>query len=392
MSPEQEELFASVDALLEQVTADDGLPQPAERRRLRKAAGLSQEQVARALDVRRESVTSWEAGRSEPRPPKRAAYLRLLEGLAARHPEPPGAPELSESPASTAPATAAPASTAPAAPARVAPPPAPPAAVRPAARGPEAAVPMGAARRPSPKKAAARPPAPAAHDPRFADGPLVVLDGDANAYCVGGLILDCPAKDIVSLVEWALDEARLGAERLHRSGKDADPLVVLTAAAAERLGLPALLEDRRGLRLAEDHPAVRQITRAKWKLTRRGFGPWARVYRPAQSGQRRCVQFAVLPWGALDARAWGSAGQLPPAELARVLGAYATRVITPRGSTAVSGLELMTALRPPTRAVKDQHSGAWVSGPMPGSLTEPVEAAPPQAPDGHPRAPAHHPP
>ncbi|MFD9818497.1 telomere-associated protein Tap [Streptomyces violascens] len=391
MSPEQEELFASVDALLEQVTADDGLPQPAERRRLRKAAGLSQEQVARALDVRRESVTSWEAGRSEPRPPKRAAYLRLLEGLAARHPEPPGAPELSESPASTAPATAAPASTAPAAPARVAPPPAPPAAVRPAARGPEAAVPMGAARRPSPKKAAARPPAPAAHDPRFADGPLVVLDGDANAYCVGGLILDCPAKDIVSLVEWALDEARLGAERLHRSGKDADPLVVLTAAAAERLGLPALLEDRRGLRLAEDHPAVRQITRAKWKLTRRGFGPWARVYRPAQSGQRRCVQFAVLPWGALDARAWGSAGQLPPAELARVLGAYATRVITPRGSTAVSGLELMTALRPPTRAVKDQHSGAWVSGPMPGSLTEPVDPAPPEAPDEHPVAAALHP-
>ncbi|MFD7167313.1 helix-turn-helix transcriptional regulator, partial [Streptomyces violascens] len=146
MSPEQEELFASVDALLEQVTADDGLPQPAERRRLRKAAGLSQEQVARALDVRRESVTSWEAGRSEPRPPKRAAYLRLLEGLAARHPEPPGAPELGESPASTAPASTAPASTAPAsaapasaapataapaAPARVAPPPAPPAAVRP---------------------------------------------------------------------------------------------------------------------------------------------------------------------------------------------------------------------------------------------------------------------
>ncbi len=32
---------------------------------------------------------------------------------------------------------------------------------------------------------------------------------------------------------------------------------------------------------------------------------------------------------------------------------YATRVITPRGSTAVSGLELMTALRPPTKAVQD---------------------------------------
>ncbi|MFI6055342.1 telomere-associated protein Tap [Streptomyces violascens] len=386
MSPEQEELFASVDALLEQAAADDGLPEPAERRRLRKAAGLSQEQVARALDVRRESVTSWEAGRSEPRPPKRAAYLRLLDGLAARYPEPPAAREPGESAATAAPVTAAPVTVAPAtvppaaAPQVTAPVP-PPATVRPAAE----------VRRTAPKKAAARPSAPAAHDPRFAHGPLVVLDGDTNAYCVGGLILDCPAKDIVSLVEWALNEAQLGAERLHRSGKDADPLVVLTAAAAERLGLPEALEDRRGLRLAEDHPVVRQITRAKWKLTRRGFGPWARVYRPAQSGQRRCVQFAVLPWGALDARAWGSAGQLPPAELARVLGAYATRVITPRGSTAVSGLELMTALRPPTRAVKDARSDAWVSGPMPGSLTEPVDPAPPEAPDEHPVVAALHP-
>ncbi|RCH65532.1 helix-turn-helix domain-containing protein [Streptomyces sp. SDr-06] len=456
MSPEQEELFASVDALLEQVNADDGLPEPAERRRLRKAAGLSQEQVARALDVRRESVTSWEAGRSEPRPPKRAAYLRLLEGLAARHPRPAATPEPSAgpavavppsaaTPATEAPAAARPASTQPVTEAPTGTPPtaeaavtetaapAQPVATQPAIEAPAAEVPAAtapgvatpaaepapsqqlaahpiaeapatparaprkaparptappaassAARRLAPKKATARQTAPAAPDPRFAHGPLAVLDGDANAYCVGGLVLDCPAKDIVSLVEWALNDAELGATRLHRSGKDADPLVVLTAAAAERLGLPAVLEDRRGLRLAEDHPVVRQITRAKWKLTRRGFGPWARVYRPAQSGQRRCVQFAVLPWGALDARAWGSAGQLPPAELARVLGAYATRVITPRGSTAVSGLELMTALRPPTRAVKDPHSEAWVSGAMPGSLTEPVDPAPPEAPDEHP--------
>ncbi|MYV54782.1 helix-turn-helix transcriptional regulator, partial [Streptomyces sp. SID3212] len=66
---QQDELFASVDALLEQVAAQDGLPEPEERKRLRKAAGLSQEQVARALDVRREAVTAWEAGRTEPRAP-----------------------------------------------------------------------------------------------------------------------------------------------------------------------------------------------------------------------------------------------------------------------------------------------------------------------------------
>ncbi|MEU6120245.1 hypothetical protein ABZ840_37615, partial [Streptomyces sp. NPDC047117] len=33
-----------------------------------------------------------------------------------------------------------------------------------------------------------------------------------------------------------------------------------TAAAAEYFGLPSVLEDRRGLRLAEDHPVVKQTT------------------------------------------------------------------------------------------------------------------------------------
>jgi hypothetical protein len=247
---------------------------------------------------------------------------------------------------------------------------------------------MSTSRRPAAKKATAKQaPAPstaAAVDPRFAHGPLGVLDGDGSLYCAGGLVLQCPAGTVPELVEWTLAEAKLGASRLHKSGKDSDPLIVLTAAAAVRLGLPERLEDRRSMRLPEDHKVVRQITRAKWQLTKRGFGPWARVYRPAQGQQRQCVQLAVLPWDALDARAWGDADQLPPAELARVLTAYAARVLTPRGSTAVAGLELMTALRPPTRAVKDDATGTWVSGPVPGSLTEPVDPAPPEAPDEHP--------
>lgn len=76
-------------------------------------------------------------------------------------------------------------------------------------------------------------------------------DGQVLAYCVGGLLLDCPAKTFPSLVDWALTEAKLGAPRLNRNGKDAEPLLVITDAAAERLGLPAVLEDRRGLRLPE---------------------------------------------------------------------------------------------------------------------------------------------
>lgn len=84
---DEEALFSAVDALLEHV-AQAPLPPPAERKRLREAAGLSQDQIAKALSARRESVGNWETGRSEPRPPKRAAYARLLEGLASRFPPP----------------------------------------------------------------------------------------------------------------------------------------------------------------------------------------------------------------------------------------------------------------------------------------------------------------
>ncbi|MFJ3953801.1 telomere-associated protein Tap [Streptomyces libani] len=398
----ENELFSAVDALLEQVAQDD-LPGPAERKRLREAAGLSQAQIATALNARREAVGNWEAGRTEPRPPKRAAYARLLEGLAARFPAPDAtAPAPTEAPAeSTGAPTARGPEAVPDAPEAgdmftgrgdapdVMPAPAsvhrsvPTTAKAPAGRS--ASPKPSTSPRPAPKKATHKlAAAPVAVDERFANGPLGVLDGDGSLYCVGGLVLDCPAKTVPALVDWTLSEGQLGASRLHPSGKDADPLIVLTSAAAERLGLPERLEDRRGLRLPEDHRVVKQLARAKWQLTKRGFGPWARIYRPAEGGRRQCVQLAVLPWGALDSRSWGSTDEQEPADIARVLGTYASRVITPRGSTAVSGLEAMTALRPPTRAVKDEKTGSWVSGPMPGSLTEPVDPAPAEAPDEHP--------
>jgi hypothetical protein len=378
---DQPGLFAAVDALLAHAEGLETLPPPAERVRLRTAAGLPVEEVARALKVRPATLRAWEDGTGQPKPEKLEPYRRLLEGLGGRFPGP-----------------AWPAEGAPAAPdgqsAPAAPPPGPhptpvPSAPEPttarAARGtsmagrPGTKPARGASTRPAPA-----PVAPAEADPRFAHGPLAVLDGDGSLYGAGGLVLECPAATVPQLVEWTLSEAQLGRQRLHRSGKDFDPLIVLTAEAAVRLGLPERLEDRRSMRLPEDHKVVKQIARAKWQLTRRGFGPWARVYRPAKGSERQCVQLAVLPWGALDTRAWGGADELPPAELARVLTAYAARVLTPRGSTAVAGLELMTALRPPTRAVRDDATGTWVSGPVPGSLTAAVDPAPPEAPDEHP--------
>ena len=240
-------------------------------------------------------------------------------------------------------------------------------------------------------KTALKSAAPDTSDERFANGPLLVVDADMDgqvvAYGVGGLVLDVPAKSLPALIEWTLAEARLGADRLHGSGKDADPLLVLTSAACERYGLPVELsqEERLAGRLAEGHKVVKQLERAEWQLTRRGFGPWPRIYRPALGRTRQCVQLCVPSWRALDDRAWGHAAQLAPAELARVLGVYATRVMTPVGSTAVTGLELMAALNPSTRASEPDEDGKRRPEHRPGSLgTQPMDPAPCEATDGHP--------
>ncbi|MFF1548230.1 telomere-associated protein Tap [Streptomyces sp. NPDC058291] len=441
------ELFDAVDALLASRAA---LPPPAERKRLRAAHGLTIDEVAGALKVRRATVSGWESGKTEPRPPERDAYARLLDKLAELYPETAPAtapvqetavpatdtpaPAQTESPATDEPPRAAavtaavntpqtrpgpaapntpqtrpgPVAAAPLAAAPVAAPAAAaPAAAAPVAAAPVAAVPVAAApaaasrpartarpsstsRRPgAPKEAPAATPT-AGTDPRFENGPLAVVDvedGQVHAYCTGGLVLDVPAKSIPALVDWTLREAKLGAPKLSGPGKDADPLLVLTEAALERYGLPVALseEERLAGRIPEGHKVVKQLLRAEWKLTKRGFGPWARIYRPATGSGRACVQLCIPSWNALDTRHWGEAGQLPPAELARVLGVYASRVMTPRGSTAVTGLELMTALHPPTRASEPDADGKRHSEHNPGSLgRDPVDCAPCEAPDGHP--------
>ncbi|WP_229883935.1 telomere-associated protein Tap [Streptomyces omiyaensis] len=389
----ENELFSAVDALLEQVAQDD-LPAPAERKRLREAAGLSQAQIAKALDARREAVGNWETGKTEPRPPKRAAYARLLEGLAARFPAspddapaPPSAPRVPEAFTGPAPVPA-PAAEAPA-------PPAPAAAVRPT----PAVKPAASSRRPGAKKAVAKKTTAAAAadvDPRFENGPLAVIDVDADgqvsAYCVGGLVLDVPAKTIPALVDWTLAEAKLGQARLHRNGRDADPILVLTASALERYGLPAALseQERHAGRLTAGHKVVKQIERAGLQMTQRGLGPWARLYRDPEGSRRRCVQLCILPWDALNTREWGRKDDpellltMHPADLARYLGLYAARVMTPRGSTATTGLELMTALRPPTRAEKDPATGEFKRAFNDDALTQLYPVVECEVPDEHP--------
>ncbi|MEU3465640.1 helix-turn-helix domain-containing protein [Streptomyces sp. NPDC006733] len=385
------ELYAAVDALLASRAA---LPPPAERKRLRVAHGLTIDEVAKALEVRRATVSGWESGKTEPRPPERDAYARLLDGLAKLYPRPDDAEAPAPVPDAVAPgAFPGPPSVAPDSAARPAAGNTPAGAPDPAVPGAEATARPSSSRRPAAKKGTAKSAAAADADPRFANGPLAVVDVDVDgqvlAYCVGGLVLEVPAKSLPSLVDWTLKEAQLGARKLSAPGKAADPLVVLTEAACERYGLPTVLtaEERLSGRIPESHKVAKQLTRAQWQLTKRGFGPWARIYRPAQVAGRQCVQLCIPSWGALDPRHWGTAAQLPPAELARVLGVYADRVMTPRGSTAVTGLELMTALHPPTYAVRDEETGLLrqADDKNPGSLgKDPVDCAPPEAPDGHP--------
>ncbi|MFF3826202.1 telomere-associated protein Tap [Streptomyces griseus] len=393
------ELFDAVDALLASRAV---LPPPAERKRLRAAHGLTIDEVATALKVRRATVSGWESGKTEPRPPERDAYARLLDGLAKLYPATANIGAAEEDAAVPA-MFAAPVAPAPEAqalhtgPARGAAAmttahentqtPAPTTAPATASRPARTAGPLSTSRPPGARKAA-----PAGGiDPRFENGPLAVLDVDADgkvlAYCTGGLVLDVPAKSLPSLVDWTLKEAKLGQPKLSGPGKDADPLLVFTEAALERYGLPVTLTDEERLagRIPQNHKVIKQLTRADWQLTKRGFGPWARIYRPAKGSDRQCVQLCIPSWNALDTRHWGDAWQLPPAHLARVLGVYASRVMTPRGSTAVTGLELMTALHPPTRASEPDENGKRTSEHNPGSLgKDPVDCAPCEAPDGHP--------
>nr|AHE39609.1 Transcriptional regulatory protein [Streptomyces sp. F2] len=231
--------------------------------------------------------------------------------------------------------------------------------------------------------------------PQYADGPLAVLDvtdGALTAHLVDGRTVPCPAKTLQALATWALDKRkiRLGAAKVHDNGFDQDPLLVLTEGAVAHFGLPADLADQEELRLPADHKAVKGLIKAGWELTKSGFGPWPRVFKRVD-GKRHCVQLFLTPWGALEDRVWGQAGDLPAGDLARMLGTYARLVITPRGTVAVTGEELMTSLRPPTKAEWSEKENKYVSVKVPHTLHTVVDPAPCEAPDEHPVVAADYP-
>ncbi|MFD8947588.1 telomere-associated protein Tap [Streptomyces xanthophaeus] len=299
----------------------------------------------------------------------------------------PGIGTTAPMPAVTAPAPAAPTVAAPVA----APAPALPAARPPAApRRPATAPASRRTNRTTAKKPAVKP-----VPPEYADGPLAVLDitdGALTAHLADGRTVPCPAKTLQALAAWALDKKkiRLGAAKVHDNGFDQDPLIILTEGAVAHFGLPTDLADQEDLRLPADHKAIKSLIKAGWELTKAGFGPWPRIFKRLD-GKRHCIQLFLTPWGALENRVWGRAGDLPAGDLARMLGTYARLVITPRGTVAVTGEELMTSLRPPTKAEWSEKDNKYVSATVPHTLHTVVDPAPCEAPDEHPVVAADYP-
>ena len=62
---------------------DARLPNPRERVRIRRMAGVSLQEFARTLQVSPMTVSRWERGEAEPRLEQRVAYALLLREVAA---------------------------------------------------------------------------------------------------------------------------------------------------------------------------------------------------------------------------------------------------------------------------------------------------------------------
>lgn len=92
----------SVEALLEEARLAAAMPPPAERFRLREAAGFSRAHIAATVGVGRSTIANWETGVSDPTPPARLPYLRILKGLAEIYP-PLATALFTEEPATTVP-------------------------------------------------------------------------------------------------------------------------------------------------------------------------------------------------------------------------------------------------------------------------------------------------
>jgi DNA-binding transcriptional regulator YiaG len=77
-----------INEALTQAKAKRDLPTPNEARRIREAAGLTQQQIGEAVGVDGATVCRWESGERHPRGPSARLYLAVLGRAAALTPSP----------------------------------------------------------------------------------------------------------------------------------------------------------------------------------------------------------------------------------------------------------------------------------------------------------------
>lgn len=72
------------EAIFDRIAAAEALPEPAVRVELRRALGIQQREIAKAVGVSVQSVWAWETGRSEPAGEHRVRYIELLTAMRCR--------------------------------------------------------------------------------------------------------------------------------------------------------------------------------------------------------------------------------------------------------------------------------------------------------------------
>lgn len=70
--------------ILDRIAAAGALPEPARRAQMRRALGIEQREIAKAVGVSPQSVWAWETGRSEPTGDHRVRYAELLAAMRQR--------------------------------------------------------------------------------------------------------------------------------------------------------------------------------------------------------------------------------------------------------------------------------------------------------------------
>lgn len=74
-------MSAQLDEALQTAALRRSLPPPQHRRRLREAAGLTQCELSRAVEVTPSAISRWESGRRDPTGPRLARYVHALARL-----------------------------------------------------------------------------------------------------------------------------------------------------------------------------------------------------------------------------------------------------------------------------------------------------------------------